>query len=427
MRIGSLCSGYRGLDMAIQAVVGGTVVWDVENSPTASRILAHHWPGTPNHGDLKATDWRAVEPVDVLTAGYPCQPFSHAGNRKGTDDPRHLWPFVAAAVRALRPRLLFFENVAGHVSLGLDVVLGELATLGYDARWGCLRASDIGAPHGRERVFIVAADSEGDPWWFRDGDGGAVANSGHTTDYRKRARQEPQPGSAHPDSLVQRRRTEGRDDRIRTARLVPSPGGSAALADTDNLGHERAGRAWGRRVGLADGGLTPADATSDGWDEGRPEPTGLVRRPHAPVSGPAADTDRQGLVGFAGLPLRRDAVQRQQWSDVDGRCDDACALGWGWGTYTAAVHRWHDMFRCVPEPVQPSPRGGRPQLAPRFVEWMQGLPEGHVTDPAIWDGMTPSAARNAQLTALGNGVVPPQAEAAFRLMLPDLLAWRAAA
>ena len=106
MRIGSLCSGYGGLDMGVQAVLGGTVAWHVEFDKDPSAILAHHWPEIPNHGDVKTTDWHDVEPVDVLTAGYPCQPFSHAGNRKGSDDPRHLWPDVARAIGVIRPGLV---------------------------------------------------------------------------------------------------------------------------------------------------------------------------------------------------------------------------------------------------------------------------------------------------------------------------------
>ena len=123
-------------------------------------VHGKHWPAL-NLGDITTVDWSTVEPVDLLTAGYPCQPFSTAGRRKGTDDERHLWPHVADAVRVLRPRRAFLENVAGHLSLGFDVVLADLAALGYSVRWGCVRASDAGAPHRRERLFILATDPSG--------------------------------------------------------------------------------------------------------------------------------------------------------------------------------------------------------------------------------------------------------------------------
>ena len=159
LRIGSLCSGYGGLDLAVEAVFDARTAWFCEHDRDPSAILAHHWPHVPNHGDVKTTDWSQVEPVDILTAGYPCPPFSIAGKRKGADDPRHLWPDVATAISVLRPRLAVLENVAGHLTLGFADVLGDLATLGYDARWGVVRASDAGAPHRRERIFVVASDT----------------------------------------------------------------------------------------------------------------------------------------------------------------------------------------------------------------------------------------------------------------------------
>jgi DNA (cytosine-5)-methyltransferase 1 len=154
--IGSLCSGYGGLDIAVAVHHGATVAWHAEVDRHANAVLAHHWPDVPNLGDLTSTDWAAVEPVDILTAGYPCQPFSTAGHRRGTDDPRHLWPRIADAVRHLRPRRIVLENVAGHLGLGFADVLADLAALGFDARWGVVRAADAGAPHRRERLFVVA-------------------------------------------------------------------------------------------------------------------------------------------------------------------------------------------------------------------------------------------------------------------------------
>src|SRR5690606_37807733 len=157
LRLGSLCTGYGGLDLAAETVLGPlTHVWHAEIDPHAAKVLAHHWPDVPNLGDLTAVDWGRVEPVDVLTAGYPCQPLSLAGRRAGMNDERWIWDGVYAAIRVLRPRIVLLENVAGHLSLGFGRVLGCLAAAGFDAEWGCFRASDVGAPHRRERVFIIA-------------------------------------------------------------------------------------------------------------------------------------------------------------------------------------------------------------------------------------------------------------------------------
>jgi DNA (cytosine-5)-methyltransferase 1 len=156
---GSLFSGTGALDLAAEEVFGAVPAWFCEYEDAPSRILAHHWPDVRNYGDVTAIDWNAVAPVDLITAGYPCQPFSLAGSRKGQDDVRHLWPYVAEAIRHLRPRYVLLENVRGHLSLGFGDVLGDLAVLGYDAQWSVVRASAAGAPHRRERVFILATDT----------------------------------------------------------------------------------------------------------------------------------------------------------------------------------------------------------------------------------------------------------------------------
>ena len=156
MKIGSLFSGYGGLDMGVQSVLGGEVVWHVEYDKAPSRILAHHYPHIPNHGDVTTVDFTRIEPADVLTGGYPCQPFSTAGKRKGTYDERHLWPHVLRAISGMAPRIVILENVRGHLTLGFDVVLSDLAALGWSAEWGVVRASDTGAPHQRARLFVVA-------------------------------------------------------------------------------------------------------------------------------------------------------------------------------------------------------------------------------------------------------------------------------
>jgi len=155
MKIGSLCTGYGGLDMAVEAFFNAEMAWCAENDKHASKLIEQRF-NKPNLGDIKQIDWASVEPIDILTAGYPCQPFSNAGQRKGTDDERHIWPHIIKAISILRPKFIILENVRGHLSLGFKEVLSDLAQNGYDAKWRIVRASDIGAPHQRARLFIIA-------------------------------------------------------------------------------------------------------------------------------------------------------------------------------------------------------------------------------------------------------------------------------
>ena len=155
LKIGSLCTGYGGLDIAVEAYFNAETVWVSEIDKYASKLIQERFNVT-NHGDLKLIDWANVECIDILTAGYPCQPFSHAGDRKGVNDERHIWPHIKEAISILRPRIVVLENVRGHLTLGFDVVLKDLTEIGYDARWQLVRASDVGAPHQRARLFVIA-------------------------------------------------------------------------------------------------------------------------------------------------------------------------------------------------------------------------------------------------------------------------------
>jgi len=155
MKIGSLCTGYGGLDIAVEHYFNADTLWTSEIDKYASLLIEQRIQ-KPNLGDLKKVHWEEIPKVDILTAGYPCQPFSHAGYRKGTEDERHLWPYIKNIISILRPRYVVLENVRGHLTLGFREVLGDLASVGYDAKWQLIRASDVGAPHKRERLFVVA-------------------------------------------------------------------------------------------------------------------------------------------------------------------------------------------------------------------------------------------------------------------------------
>ncbi len=157
LTLASLCTGYGGLDMAAMAVLGGTLAWCADNDKHTSEIIAARYPGISNYGDLTQLDWSKAPPVDIICAGFPCQDISYSGKGLGIEKGARsgIWKNIVTGIRALRPTLIIVENVAAIRTRGLARVLGDLATLGYDSVWTSVRASDIGAPHRRERVFIL--------------------------------------------------------------------------------------------------------------------------------------------------------------------------------------------------------------------------------------------------------------------------------
>jgi DNA (cytosine-5)-methyltransferase 1 len=410
MRVGSLFTGYGGLDMAIN----GDLAWYCEIEPAACRVLEAHYPGVPNLGDITKINWDEVEPVDIITGGYPCQPFSHAGNRKGKNDERHLWPFVRDAIRTLRPGYAILENVAGHLTLGFGDVLADLAAIGWDAEWTVVRASDVGACHRRARLFILAYPNierlqrhngftrqtqaerqrhlkQGDSAFVADSDGerhggweGSREVAGMDTEdagqpqQRERSRQEfgtrsDQP-AADTDSASSKtfaRRQRGGDFR----RLQPMErGGQVDSFTSDTSSAER------RRKEHEHLSEAVRTATESGE---RVSFTADTDDGHGETVGPMPRLERHAS--------RRDM---HEMPDTD------------WGQYTQAIRRWENTIgRPAPAPTIVG-RANKPRLNPEFVEWMMGLPSGWVTG----HNLSPAQC----LKMLGNGVVPQQARHAIQ-------------
>jgi DNA (cytosine-5)-methyltransferase 1 len=386
LRIGSLFSGYGGLDMGVQAVLGGEIAWHCQYDPEdryqyAARILAHHWPEVPNLGDITRVKWQRVldehGPVDVVTGGFPCTDLSSAGQRLGLmiGTRSGLWHYMLEGIAALQPRLVVIENVRGILSTqarsgvgpdaccldyaggkpvlrALGAVLGDLATIGFDAEWAGVRASEVGAPHERFREFIIAWPAAADP-----------ADLGHERGGGARGRwSRPADG----DQVA----ADGGGDR---------PGGDGELpAGRDAV-----------RDGVRDDAARRGAAAAD--------PASVRRVPAAAVASratAAADADHSG----------RGSVQ----SDVRAGQPDI-----EWGDYEPAVRRWETILGRR----HPWPTDDQGRLAPEFSEWHMGVPAGHVCSVPPAPGMTETALRNARLKALGNGVVPLQCSVAVRYLL----------
>lgn len=470
MRIGSLFSGYGGLDLACEAFFGATTAWHADNDPAASKVLAHHWPDVPNLGDITAVDWSAVEPVDIITGGFPCQDVSAAGRRAGIADGTRsgLWAHMLRAVTELRPRYVVIENVRGLLSarahrpmeptgdaLGnaggqsvlraLGAVLGDLSDIGYDAQWVTVPASAVDACHRRERVFILAtpAGTQPDRW----------AETGIETPPRDDADRRGDPtADAHGDECS-RKRDEwprraapagGRQGDVRPP-LLPTP--SAA----DGNGGGRMGSA-GQQTPLPGAVLLlPTPSVADGTgghatrsgsraDElllpgvARAHATGALMPTPRASDGTKGGPNQRGSSGDLMLPSAvvrllptpesklassgPDYARMKRAGSGGHDLATAIAIDTDWGQYATAVARQAARSRPAPPPTEPNTKGN-PRLSALFPEWMMYLRAGWVTDLAI--GLT----RNEMLKVIGNGVVPPQAFEALCRLWP--MQWAAAA
>jgi len=161
MTVGSLFAGIGGFDLGLERA-GMEVRWQVEIDPFCRKVLAKHWPGVKRYEDVREVGAHNLEPVELICGGFPCQDISNAGKRAGIEGDRSgLWGEYARIIRELRPRYVLVENVAALLVRGIDVVLRDLAESGYDAEWDIISAAAVGAPHRRERVWIVAYPDHG--------------------------------------------------------------------------------------------------------------------------------------------------------------------------------------------------------------------------------------------------------------------------
>jgi len=153
-----LCSGIGGFALGFEWAGLSRPVMFCDIEPWPRKILAKHWPDVPIEEDVKvlANEPERIPECSILTAGYPCQPFSHAGKRRGEEDDRHIWPYIREIVAQKRPTWCVFENVYGHLSMGIDTVLSNLEADGYATRPFIVPACGVDAAHRRDRIWIVA-------------------------------------------------------------------------------------------------------------------------------------------------------------------------------------------------------------------------------------------------------------------------------
>ena len=340
----SLCSGIGGIELGLSLVMpSARVVAYLEGEAYAAACLVARMEEgildpAPIWSDVRTFDgrpWRGK--VDLVTAGFPCQPVSAAGKKLVQKDKRWLWPKIARIVREVEPSFVFLENVPGLLVHGFEDVLGDLAELGFHAGWTCVRASDLGAPHIRRRVFVLARRE------------------------RNAIRLKPERGG---DTA---RQAEQGDAELAHARAelayARTPQCEGAVAAT-------------KRIGPRDSGRDLADPESGRRRELR-ESSGSARLAECGSATPLADGDsgRQQSIGLA----QHDGLERESGDEPDGRSDD-----------------WLEQW-----PPGPDYRG----------EWPLGL------EPSVRRVAHGIPNRLDRLRALGNGVVPSVAAAAFEALM----------
>jgi DNA (cytosine-5)-methyltransferase 1 len=344
LTVGELFAGYGGIGLGLSLLTDVRTAWVADVDKGACKVLARRFPDAPNLGDVTAVDWDDVEPVDVLTGGSPCQDLSVAGQRAGMRPGTRsgLWESMAHAIHHLQPSLVVWENVQGALSApafsrlesgpgrvgdrpggpvlrGAGRVLGDLATLGYDAQWQVVSASDVGAPHRRERIFVLA---------HRRGGSGSAARLAHSMTATAPA----------------------------TGSMFSTP--SASLGSTGGGQDPAVRRAGGHAVSLKDqvSVLLPTPTVSD---------MGAGHTTETWEAWTARMRERHGNGNGHGRSLSIEAQPVQ------------------FGAYADAVRRWEAVTGTVaPSPTEPGARGNS-RLAASFVEWMMGLPDGWVTSPDI--------------------------------------------
>ena len=159
--VGSLFSGIGGIDLGLERTGKFKTIWFSEVDDYANTVLRKHWPEVPNYGDIRTIPWRKIRKPDMLVGGFPCQDISVAGKGAGIKEGTRsgLWSEYAKAIRILRPKITLIENVPMLANRGLNIVLSDLAKIGYDAEWNIISAASVGANHKRERLFTIAYPS----------------------------------------------------------------------------------------------------------------------------------------------------------------------------------------------------------------------------------------------------------------------------
>ena len=459
----SLCAGGGGLDMGLMLAEPGFhtrcfVEW--EEYPRQAIIAAQragYFAPAPIWDDVTTFDGRPFRGAfDTILAGYPCQPFSHAGQRRGADDERHLWPDVARIIREVEPEWVFLENVAGHVSLGAETVLRELWDMGWTPAAGLFSASEIGAPHERLRWFCVAhrrqERHEGREWQrqqhgvgAQSGDEGRIdmADAERGTAERRGHELAEASGDLQGEAREQWLRTDARDGSDRMAHPDGRHSGAERQQRGGQLGFQPEGGGTGAGdVVHAECSERRSDATDrhipDRDDAGRNQAAGRAGKSDAAMDHPASprcddareragsDSEGRERMPGTGCGAMADASGAKRQGQQPGQRDAGgwqephghSALPGGTGLFPPGpgdTDAWAAVLRSAPDMAPAAAARDLHAWARRLEadgrEWWQAQAESALC--RMVDGL---ASRSRALRLLGNGVHPLAAGYAWRTL-----------
>lgn len=430
----SLCAGAGGLDLGLQLAEPGfeTRCYVESDEYPVDQLVAAQRAGymapAPIWDDVKTFDgrpWRGL--IDTILAGYPCQPFSAAGKRLGEDDERHLWPDVARIIREVGPRWVFLENVAGHISLGLETVLRELREMGFDVAAQPFSAAEVGAPHERLRIFIVAYNKDNCRRLYegRRSQGKGAFDPAGASDDMEDAVSARTWGGCWPLGEQGWNAVEGRGKSLRHTHGEDGPNkfGPAGTDFSDSKGADwwrefaqertRSGRPGPARI-------RPGSALANGIRAGLEEHAGDGDRGHEPGRIDAAEagpTCARGTYLFP--PAPGDAAA---WADlIQAAPDLAPALSRRGIIYASAIHLAALLDTNAPDPGElgsgsVAEAGQLSEVAEEAAEILAWAS----AESSVCRASYGMAARTRALKLLGNGVCPLAASNAFRNLARDL-------
>ena len=412
----SLCSGYAGIELGLERVIPNfrTVLYVEVEAFACANLVAKIEQGklaeAPIWTDIKTFDGRPFRNrVHIITGGYPCQPFSVAGQRKGEQDPRHLWPYIERIIKKVEPVWCFFENVSGHLTIGFPSVYRSLRNLGYSVETGLFTATEVGAPHKRERLFILAYSECG----VRRGRG-AIR----------------QGGDDREGVCVEETKQTRHDLRSETIRCN---NGTRTMGNAEHDGY------------VAESKLRSNEKTSDNGGQKEQaeagESQGTDRPPDVPgIQGSTgrseqlADRNKQGLEGgkIAGntesqrqksdqQPARHDRwpsrPRQPQYEWEEPRVVENAVSKRGRGKGGNAEHKGRETGKAERKGVQKdSKRKDGIAVSDNQSAGGNGAGKGQ-TESRLGGAANGTQSRVDRLRLLGNGVVPQCAELAFRTLI----------